>query len=68
MSLFTMPSFNQFFKWYSAGWEAFVTVSTEDYKKASALCLDREMDVAFTGFSPLVTTEVDEALQHGARR
>jgi hypothetical protein len=38
-------------------------VSTEDYTKASALCLDREMAVAFTGHSPLVTTEADEALQ-----
>jgi hypothetical protein len=40
----------------------------EDYTKASALCLDREMAVAFTGHSPLVATEVDEALQPGARR
>jgi hypothetical protein len=54
--------------WRSAGWEAFVMVSTKDYTKASALCLDREMAVAFTGFSPLVTTEVDETLQLGVRR
>jgi hypothetical protein len=51
--------------WRSAGWESFVMVSTEDYEKASALCLTREMAVAFTGGSPLGTTEVDEALQHG---
>ena len=38
-------------------------VSTEDYTKASALCLAREMAVAFTGRSHLGTTEVDEALQ-----
>jgi hypothetical protein len=49
--------------WRSAGWESFVMVSTEDYKKASTLCLTREMAVAFTSWSPLVTTEVDEALQ-----
>jgi hypothetical protein len=49
--------------WRSAGWESFVMVSTEDYKKASELCLTREMAVAFSGRSPLVTTEVDEALQ-----
>jgi hypothetical protein len=49
--------------WRSAGWEWFVMVSTEDYTKASALCLDRELAVAFTGHSPLVTTEADEALQ-----
>jgi hypothetical protein len=48
--------------WRSAGWESFVMVSMEDYTKASALCLDCEMAVAFTGFSPLVTTEVDETL------
>ena len=53
--------------WRSAGFESFVMVSTEDYTKASALCLDREMAVAFTGFSPLVTTEVDETLQFGVR-
>jgi hypothetical protein len=52
-------------QWRSAGWESFVMVSTEDYKKASALCLAREMAIAFTGRSHLVTTEVDEALQHG---
>jgi hypothetical protein len=49
--------------WRSAGWESFVMVSTEDYKKASELCLIREMAVAFTAGSPLVTTEDDEALQ-----
>jgi hypothetical protein len=54
--------------WRSAGWEAFVMVSTEDYKNASALCLDREMAVAFTDPVPPVTTEVDETLQHGVRR
>jgi hypothetical protein len=43
-------------------------VSTKDYTKHSALCLDREMAAAFTGFSPLVTTEVDEILQLGVRR
>jgi hypothetical protein len=55
-------------QWRSAGWESFVMVFTEDYTKASALCLDHEMVVAFTGFSPLVTTEVDETLQLGVRR
>jgi hypothetical protein len=54
--------------WRSAGWESFVMVSTEDYTRASALCLDREMAVAFTGFSPLVTTEVGETSQLGVRR
>jgi hypothetical protein len=54
--------------WRSAGWESFVMVSTEDYEKASALCLTRERAVAFTAGSPLVTTEVDEALQDVARR
>jgi hypothetical protein len=54
--------------WRSAGWESFVMVPTEDYKKASELCLTREMAVAFTGHSPLVTTEVDEALQDVVRR
>jgi hypothetical protein len=43
-------------------------VSTEDYTKASELCLNCEMTVAFTGHSPLVTTEVDEALQDVVRR
>jgi hypothetical protein len=55
-------------QWRSAGWESFVMVSMEDYKKASALCLAREMAVAFTGRSHLVPTEGDEALQHGVRR
>ena len=32
--------------WRSAGLESFVMVSTEDYTKASALCLDCEMAVA----------------------
>jgi hypothetical protein len=41
---------------------------TEDYKKASALCLAGEMAVAFTGRSYLVSTEADEALPHGVRR
>jgi hypothetical protein len=54
--------------WRSAGWESFVVVSTEDYEKASALCLTREMAVAFTKGSLLVTTEVDEALQDVVRR
>jgi hypothetical protein len=54
--------------WRSAGFESFVMVSTEDYTKASALCLDREMAIAFTSPSALVTTEVGEALQHGVRR
>jgi hypothetical protein len=54
--------------WRSAGWESFVMVSTEDYTRASALCLEREMALAFTGFSPLVTTEVGETLQLGVRR
>jgi hypothetical protein len=53
--------------WRSAGLESFVMVSTEDYTKASALCLNREMAVALTGHSPLDTPEVDEALQHGGR-
>jgi hypothetical protein len=30
--------------WRSAGLESLVMVSTEDYTKASALCLNREMD------------------------
>ena len=51
-------------QWRSAGWESFVMVSTEDYKRASALCLAREMAVAFAGRSHLVPTEADEALQH----
>ncbi len=46
--------------WRSAGFEDFVMVSTEDYKQAADLCLDREMAIAFIGSSPLVTTEVDE--------
>jgi hypothetical protein len=50
--------------WRSAGLESFLIVPT----KASGLCLDREMAVAFTRPSPLVATEVDEALQHGVRR
>jgi hypothetical protein len=54
--------------WHSAGLESFLMVSTEDYTKASGLCVDRELAVAFTRPSPLVTTEVDEALQHGLRR
>jgi hypothetical protein len=54
--------------WRSAGWESFLTVSAEDYEKASTLCLDRELATAFTGPAPLVTTEVDETLQHGVRR
>jgi hypothetical protein len=54
--------------WSSAGWESFLMVPAEDYTKASALCLDHEMAVAFTGHSPLVTTEVDEALQQHVRR
>jgi hypothetical protein len=54
--------------WRSAGFESFVMVSTEDYTKASALCINREIAIAFTGPSPLVTTEVDEAWQHGVRR
>ena len=53
--------------WRSAGFECFVMVSTEDYTKASALCVNREMTIAFTS-SPLVTTEVDEAWQHGVLR
>jgi hypothetical protein len=40
--------------WRSAGWESFVMASTEDYLKASALCLTREMAVAFNGGSPLL--------------
>jgi hypothetical protein len=55
-------------QWCSAGWESFVMVSTEDYKRASALCLAREMDIAFTGRASLVSTEVDEALQDVVRR
>jgi hypothetical protein len=55
-------------QWRSAGWDSFVMVSTEDYRKASALCLAREMDVAFTGRASLVSTEVDEALQDVVRR
>jgi hypothetical protein len=51
--------------WRSARLESFVMVPAEDYTKALALCLDREMAVAFTGFSPLVATEVDETLQLG---
>ena len=54
--------------WRSAGLESFVMVSAEDYPKASALYLDLEMAVAFTGTSHLVATEVDEAWQHGVRR
>jgi hypothetical protein len=54
--------------WRSAGFESFVMVSTEDYTKASALCVNREMAIAFTSPSPLVTTEVDEAWQHGVLR
>ena len=54
--------------WRSAGLESFVMVPTEEYTKAAALCLDREMAVAFTGHSHLVITEVDEALQLGVRR
>src|ERR1700722_16172557 len=54
--------------WRSAGWESFVMVSTEDYEKASALCLTREMAVAFTRGSPLLTPEVDEALLDVVRR
>ena len=54
--------------WRSAGLESFVMVSMEDHKKASALCLDREMGVSFAGHSALVIPEVDEALQHGVRR
>jgi hypothetical protein len=49
--------------WRSAGLESFVMVSTEDYIKASALCLTHEIAVAFTGGSPLVAPEVDEASQ-----
>jgi hypothetical protein len=40
-------------------------VSTEDYPKASALCLDLEMVVAFTGTSHLVAG-VHEASRQGA--
>jgi hypothetical protein len=54
--------------WRSAGWESFVMVWTEDYLKASALCLTREMAVAFTGGAPLVTNEVDEALHDVVNR
>jgi hypothetical protein len=54
--------------WRSTGLESFVMVPAEDYTKASALCLDREMAVAFTGYSPLVTTEIDETLQLCVRR
>lgn len=53
--------------WRSAGFESFVMVSTEDYTKASALYVNREMAIAITS-PPLVTTEVDEAWQHGVRR
>jgi hypothetical protein len=55
-------------QWRLAGWESFVMVSMEDYKKASALCLAREMAIAFIGRSHLVPTEVDEALPLGVRR
>jgi hypothetical protein len=54
--------------WRSAGFESFVMVSTEDYTKASALCVNREMAIALTSPSPLVTTEVDEAWRHGVLR
>jgi hypothetical protein len=54
--------------WRSAGLESFVMVSTEDYPKASALYLDLELAVGFTGTSHLVATGVDEASQHGVRR
>jgi hypothetical protein len=54
--------------WRSAGFEALIMVSTDDYKEATRLCLDREMAVAFTGSSALVSTEVEETLQHGVPR
>jgi hypothetical protein len=54
--------------WRSAGLESFVMVSAEDYTKASGLCLEAEMAVAFTSPSPLVTTAVNEASEHGVRR
>jgi hypothetical protein len=54
--------------WRSAGLESFVMVSTEDYPEASALYLDLEIAVPFTGTSHLATTGVDEAWQHGVRR
>jgi hypothetical protein len=54
--------------WRSAGLESFVMVSTEDYPEASALYLDLEIAVPFTGTSHLVATGVDEAWQHGVRR
>jgi hypothetical protein len=54
--------------WRSAGLESFVVVATEDYTKASALCLDRESAVVFGSRATLVTTDVDEALQHSMRR
>jgi hypothetical protein len=54
--------------WRSAGLESFVMVSTEDYPKASALYLDLELAVPFTGASHLVATGVDEPSQHGVRR
>jgi hypothetical protein len=55
-------------QWSSAGWESFVMVSTEDYKKASTLCRAYEIGVAFTGGSHLVSTEVDQVLPAGVRR
>jgi hypothetical protein len=54
--------------WRSAGFESFVVVSTEDYVKASALCLERERAIAFTSPSSVVTSDVDEAWQDGVRR
>jgi hypothetical protein len=45
--------------WRSAGLESFVMVPTEEYTKAAALCLDREMAVAFRGPLHLVATEVE---------
>jgi hypothetical protein len=54
--------------WRSAGLESFVMVSMEDYPKASALYLDLELTVGFTGTSRLVVTGFNEASQNGLRR
>jgi hypothetical protein len=54
--------------WRSAGFDSLVMVSTEDYPKASALCLDLELAVRLTGTVYLAATAVDDKSQHRAVR
>jgi hypothetical protein len=54
--------------WRSAGFDSLVMVSTENYPKASALYLDLELAVAFTGIVYIASTAVNDTTQHGVVR